>query len=138
ARRLSNSSTPQGGRMSKSTGFRRGSGRGFGRRGTGTVTVIETRVHRSSARNARLAFWVTWFVVGLLSMTIAADRIHPILALLLGFAVGTAVGAVVWAIVRVWPLLRLIWWWIPEISLVLVVVYGWIALARHSTLPLRL
>ena len=66
--------------MFNSTGFGRGSGRGFGRRGVGTVTVIETKVHRSSARNARLAFWLTWFVVGLLAMTIAADRIHPILA----------------------------------------------------------
>ena len=62
--------------MFNSTGFGRGSGRGFGRRGVGTVTVIETKVHRSSARNARLAFWLTWFVVGLLAMTIAADRIH--------------------------------------------------------------
>jgi hypothetical protein len=124
--------------MFNSTGFGRGSGRGFGRRGVGTVTVIETKVHRSSARNARLAFWLTWFVVGLLAMTIAADRIHPILALLLGFAIGTATGAVVWALVRIWPLIRLIWWWTPEISLALGIVYGWTALARATTLPVRL
>ena len=61
---------------------------------------------------------------------IAADRIHPILALLLGFAIGTATGAVVWALVRIWPLIRLIWWWTPEISLALGIVYGWTALAR--------
>ena len=66
--------------------------RGFGR-SSGTVTVIETKVHRSSARKAKVAFWVTAFVVGLLSMTIASDRMHPVLALLLGLVVGVAVGA---------------------------------------------
>ncbi len=111
---------------------------GFGRRGGGTVTVIETRVHRSSIRNARVGFIITAFVVALLTMTIASDRMHPILALLLGLMLGTAVGACVWVLIRIWPVIRLIWWWTPEILLALTVVYGWTALARHTTLPLRM
>ena len=40
--------------------------RRFGGRSTGTVTVIEAKVHRSSARNARMAFILTAVIVGLL------------------------------------------------------------------------
>src|SRR5262245_4868234 len=105
-----------------------GRGGGLGRRGGGTVTVIETRVHRSSIRNARVAFVLTAFVVGLLTTSVASDRMHPILALMLGAFLGTVCGAVVWTVVRVWPVIRLIWWWIPEIALTLGVVYGWTAL----------
>lgn len=116
------------------------SGRSWGRsrKSTGTVTVIEARVHRTSQRNARLAFWVTLFVVGLLAATVAADKIHPILALFVGAALGAVTGALVWTLVRVWPLIRLLWWWTPEILLALTVVYGFTALARHTTTPVRL
>src|SRR5262249_31990700 len=110
---------------------------GFGRRG-GTGTVIETRVVRSSIPNAPVRFIVTAFVVALLTMPIASDRMPPILALLLGLMFGTACGAVVWTVIRIWPIIRLIWWWTPEILLALGVVYGWTALAHHTTLPLRL
>lgn len=117
--------------MPKTTGRR-----GFGR--SGTVTVIETRVHRASARKARLAFVVTAFVTGLLTMTVASDRMHPILALMLGLALGLVTGAIAWTLVRVWPVIRLTWWWTPEILLALAVVYGWVALARHTNLVVRL
>jgi hypothetical protein len=102
------------------------------------VTVIEARVHYSSARHARLAFFVTLVVVALLAATVLADRIHPILALFVGLALGAVTGAVVWAAVRVWPVVRLLWWWTPEITLSLGVVYGFTALARHTTAPVRL
>jgi hypothetical protein len=113
------------------------SGRSY-RRGSGTVTVIEARVHRSSKRNAKLAFWVTLFVVGLLSATVAASYIHPILALFVGVALGILSAAVVYLLVRAWPVIRLLWWWIPEICLALGVVYGFNALAHHTTLYTRL
>src|SRR6266545_5004108 len=92
--------------MSKFSGGRR-SGRSFGRFG-GTVTVIDARMHHSSARNALLGFWVTAVVVTVLAATVWADRMHPILALLAGTALGV------------------------------VVVYGFAALARHTMLPWRL
>ncbi len=105
----------------------------LGRRsGTGTITVIETQVHRSFARNAKLAFYVTAIIVGLLTATIETDRMHPILALIVGAGIGCLVGAIAWVIVRVWPVLRLIWWWLPEILLGLGIVYGWTALAQHT------
>src|SRR5437867_1061237 len=111
--------------MSKSSG-----GRPFARRGNGTVTVIEARVHRSSARNARLGFFVTLVVVTVLTATVLADRMHPILALLAGTLTGAVSGAIVWAAIRIWPVVRLLWWWTPEIMLAVGVVYGFTALAR--------
>ncbi len=89
--------------MSKST-----RSRPFGRKSNATVTVIEAKVHRSSARNARLAFIVAAIVVGLLSAVVAASYVHPIVALFFGFAVGVPTGAVVWALVRVWPVIRVL------------------------------
>jgi hypothetical protein len=104
----------------------------LGRKSAGTVTVLQTKVHRSSARNAKVGFYLTAFIVGLLTATITADRMHPILALFCGAAIGIATGAVVWTVVRIWPVIRLIWWWLPEILLGLTIVYGWTALARNT------
>jgi hypothetical protein len=112
--------------VSKSTrGF------GFGRR-SGTVTVIEQKVLRTSARNARMAFIITALIVGLLTMTVASDHMHPILAGLLAAPVAFLTGGLVWTLVRIWPVLRLIWWWLPEISTGMAAVYGWIALANAT------
>jgi hypothetical protein len=85
-----------------------------------------------------LAFVLTAIVVGLLAMTIAADYIHPILAGMLGAAIGTACGALAWTLVRVWPVIRFIWWWLPEIALTVGLTYGWVQLARHTDLIIRL
>ena len=113
----------------------RGSSRRFG---GGTITVIDARVHRSSARKARVAFILTTVVVALLTMTVASDRMHPVLALLLGLFLGMVFGSVAWALVRIWPALRVIWWWTPEITLALGVVYGWTTLAKATDLVVRL
>jgi hypothetical protein len=112
--------------------------RPFRRHSIGAVTVIDARVHRSSARNARLAFVLTAVIVGLLAAVIAADHFHPILAVFAGTGAGTVTGVIAWALVRVWPVIRLIWWWLPEISLGVGLVYGWTVVARSTTLPVRL
>ena len=118
--------------MSKSSrGF------GFGSR-SGTVTVIEQRVHRSARENARFAYIVTVIVVGLAAMTVASDHMHPILAGLLGGLLGTLAGALAWLLVRIWPVLRLLWWWSLEIVAGLGLTYGWIALANATPAPVTL
>jgi hypothetical protein len=118
--------------VSKSTrGF------GFGRK-SGTVTVIEQQVHRSSARNARMAFIITALIVGILAMTVASDHMHPILAALLAAPIAFVAGLLVWTLVRIWPVLRLLWWWTPEIGAGMALVYGWIALANATPALLTL
>jgi hypothetical protein len=95
-------------------------------------------VHRSAARNAVLAFYVTAITVALLAATVAASYIHPILAIFVGIALGTVTGALAWTLVRVWPVIRLLWWWTLEILLALAVVYGFTALALHTDTTERL
>jgi hypothetical protein len=106
-------------------------GLGFGRR-SGTVTVIEQKVLRTTARNARMAFIVTALIVGILAMTVASDHMHPILAGLLAVPIAFVAGLFVWTLVRIWPVLRLLWWWTPEISAGMALVYGWLALANAT------
>jgi hypothetical protein len=112
-------------------------GLGFGRR-SGTVTVIEQKVLRSSARNARIAFIVTALIVGILAMSVASDHMHPILAGLLAIPIAGVSGLLVWMLVRSWPMLRLLWWWTPEIGAGMALVYGWIALANATPALLTL
>lgn len=101
----------------------------FGGRAGGQITVIDSRFYRSSARNAKVAFYLTIIIVGLLAAVIASDRMHPILGLFYGALIAVPTGAIVWAVVRIWPLLRLIWWWLPEIVLAGGAIYAWTALA---------
>ncbi|MEU4753358.1 hypothetical protein AB0F93_20530 [Micromonospora tulbaghiae] len=102
------------------------------------MTVIEAKVHRSSARNARLAFILTAVIVGLLSAVVAASSIHPILALFTGALIGVPLGGLAWLLVRVWPVLRLLWWWTPEIGITSFLGICWVQLVNHTSTPVTL
>ncbi|MFI1191836.1 hypothetical protein ACH4T9_00935 [Micromonospora sp. NPDC020750] len=106
--------------------------RSFGRQSTGMVTVIEAKVHRSSARNARMAFILTAVIIGILAAVVAASYVHPIIALFVGVVVAVPCGALAWLLVRIWPVLRLLWWWTPEIALTVLLLAGWVQLATHT------
>lgn len=109
----------------------------FGR-GSGTVTVIEDRVRRSSARTAKIAFWVVAVSVALLTATVAASYTHPIIAVLIGITAGIAAGLPVAALIWIWPVLRVLWWWTPEILTATGLLAGWVELAAHTNLITRL
>jgi hypothetical protein len=121
--------------MAKSNG-RSMSRRASGRRGS--ITVIEDHVSRSYTRNAKIAFWVVSIVVGLLAATVLADKFHPIIALVLGGAIGVAVALPIAAVIAIWPVLRVLVWWLPEILAAAGLVYGFVVLAQHTTLAVRL
>ena len=112
-------------------------GGSFGRR-SGTVTVIDEPVRRSSIRTAKIVFHVLWPVIGLLSATVLASTWHPILALFAGIGIGLVVALIAAFLVAIWPVLRTLWWWAPEITLALALVAGWVELADHTTLPYRI
>ncbi|WP_248966183.1 TMEM198/TM7SF3 family protein [Sphaerisporangium perillae] len=117
------------------------SGRSFSRRASGrrgSVTVIEDHVSRSYTRNAKIAFWVVSVVAGLLAATVLADKWHPIVALLLGGVLGVAVALPIAAVIAIWPVLRVIVWWLPEILIATDCVLGFVVLAQHTTLAVRL
>ncbi|MFI6331879.1 hypothetical protein ACIBBG_26660 [Micromonospora chersina] len=102
------------------------------------MTVIEAKVHRSSARNAKVAFILTAIVVGVLAAVVAAAYWHPIVALFVGALVGVPTGAVVWLLVRIWPVLRLVWWWATEIVLAAGLLTAWVQLAGHAPMVVTL
>ncbi|MBQ1061385.1 hypothetical protein KBX43_11670 [Micromonospora sp. C41] len=112
--------------------------RPFGGRSNNTITVIEAKVHRSSARNARLAFILTAVIVGLLSAVVAASSIHPILAVFVGALIGVPLGGLAWLLVRIWPVLRLLWWWTPEIGITTLLGVCWVQLVNHTSTPVTL
>jgi hypothetical protein len=112
-------------------------GGSFGRR-SGTVTVIDEPVRRSSIRTAKIVFHVLWPVIGLLSATVLASKWHPILALLAGIGIGLVTAFIAAVLVAIWPVIRTLWWWAPELTFALVLVAGWVELADHTTLPYRI
>ena len=114
------------------------SNRGMFGRGSGTITVIEEPVMRSYRRKAKIVFYVTWVIVATLAATVAASKWPPVLALFAGLAVGLITAAIAGAIVAAWPVIRAIWWWIPETALCGGLIFGWIELAEHTTLLYRL
>src|SRR4051794_22492568 len=103
-----------------------------------TVTVIEAPTRYSQRRKAIIAFFVTWFTVGLLTATVASHYMHPILGGLLGVTVGAVLGAILFVLIVAWPVLRILWWWLPEITASLVTVYGWMWLMMATPLWLSL
>ena len=114
------------------------SNRGRFGRGSGTITVIEEPVLRSYRRKAKVAFWVISVTIGTLAATAAASKWPPVIALLAGLAFGLLIGAIAGAIVAAWPVLRAIWWWLPEIILAGALITGWIWLSGHIPLIWRL
>jgi hypothetical protein len=110
----------------------------FGRRSGGTVTVIEEPVRRSTMRNAKITFWVLWVVITLLSSTVLASRWHPVLALLAGLLIGAVAAATAGLLVLAWPVIRTIWWWIPEIAALTGLMAGWVWLADRLAFALLL
>jgi hypothetical protein len=109
----------------------------FSRR-SGTVTVIEEPVRRSAARNSQIVFWVAWIATGLLAATVTASMWRPVLALFAGALIGLVIATIAAALVVAWPVLRVIWWWAIEITALTGLIGGWIELASHTALIVRL
>lgn len=100
------------------------------RRRTADVNVIDPGLRRSVRRRAGIALFVVGVPVWLIAAMVAAAHMHVILALLLGVLVGAVAGFLVAAVVFVWPVVRVIWHWFPEITLAASLVLSLDMLAR--------
>jgi hypothetical protein len=109
----------------------------FGQRG-GTVTVIEQPVMRNYMRKAKIVFWIILVAGTLLSASILSSKWQPVLALIVGALLSMVVAAIAASIVAAWPVIRVIWWWLPELALTGGMVTGWAELASHTGLILRI
>lgn len=103
-----------------------------------SVAVIEAPIARSYRRKAIIAFFVTTPAVGLLAGIVIGEYLHPILGFILGMLLGAVVGVTVAVFIAVWPVLRVLWHWLPEIALTCGFVYGWTALMQSASLPVSL
>src|SRR5690349_11515280 len=102
----------------------------FGGRPVGAVAVVEAPVSISYARKARITFLTVAVSVGAVVAMVLAVFAHPVLAVLIGILAGLVCGFVAAVLVRVWPVLRVLWWWSPEITLGTLVVLVPAVLAR--------
>ncbi|MEV4009603.1 hypothetical protein AB0J35_03815 [Nonomuraea angiospora] len=108
--------------------------RGFGRR-DGCITVIENNVLYSYRRTAKITFYVTLAIVGLFAAVISTYYLPPIAAVPVGLVAGTIIGGLIASVIAIWPVLRAIWWWLPELSLVLSLIGIW-AYLQDQTNPI--
>ncbi|WP_412517451.1 hypothetical protein K8Z49_01450 [Actinomadura madurae] len=76
-------------------------------------------------------------MVGLLAATVAASYWHPILALAAGLLIGIAVALPVAGFIAAWPVIRVLWWWTPEIVTVSLIVLGFAALSTYTSVVVR-
>jgi hypothetical protein len=112
----------------------------FGGRTVGAVAVVEAPVSISYARKARITFLTVAVSVAAMVAMVLAVFAHPVLAVLIGILTGLVCGFVAAVLVRVWPVLRVLWWWSPEITIGALVVlvpavlarveYPWLALLQ--------
>jgi hypothetical protein len=96
----------------------------------GAVAVVEAPVSISYARKARITFLTVAVSVAAVTAMVLAVFAHPVLAVLIGIVAGLVCGFVAAVLVRVWPVLRVLWWWSPEITIGALVVLGPAVLAR--------
>ncbi|MGH7487401.1 MAG: hypothetical protein ACREMY_17635, partial [bacterium] len=90
-------------------------------------------VDRSQTTKARRAWILVGIITGLLTMVIGSDYMHPILAVFLGAFAGVVLGGLVALWIWTWPIVRVIWWWLPETLATGGLVAGWNELAHHYT-----
>lgn len=105
----------------------------FGDRSVASVSLVEQSVARWYAHQARVAFYVTAVVAGLLSMAVLSIGRTVAVAAIFGVLVGVVCGFAVAIIVRVWPVLRVLWWWSLEIAILTLVIVVWSVLSRSTS-----
>jgi hypothetical protein len=94
----------------------------FGDRPAEAVAIVEAPVSRSYARKARIAFVSVTAVAGALGTVSLATVMAVVPAVVLGCVAGAVCGLAVAVVVRVWPVLRVLWHWAAEIATLSAVV----------------
>lgn len=89
----------------------------FGDRPATAISVVEPSVSRWYAQRARLVFYVVSIVAGAASTGLLSVTRPVAAAVFVGALIGLAVGFTAAVLVRVWPVLRVLWWWALEIAL---------------------
>ena len=95
----------------------------FGQRPVTAMTLVDAPVSRSYGQKARLAFVAGGGVCAVLSAFVFyASGMSGLAAVPLGALAGAAFGAAFGVLVVCWPVLRVLWWWLVEIVVGVVVL----------------
>ncbi|MFI1995707.1 hypothetical protein [Actinoplanes sp. NPDC020271] len=86
------------------------------------MTLVETPVSRWYVKRARLTFICVSLIVWASSAAIGSAFVPLLVAMSAGLVAGVVVGLVAALLVRVWPVLRVLWWWSLEITIGVAVV----------------
>ncbi|ROP32831.1 hypothetical protein EDD30_5780 [Couchioplanes caeruleus] len=108
-------------------------GRLFDRSSVGAVAIVEPPVSQWYARRAGTAALVVGLASDALVTAVLSVFCPLLLAVVLGALTGLVCALVAAVLVRVWPVLRVLWWWSIESTAAVVVVGGWVALAHLSS-----
>jgi hypothetical protein len=95
-----------------------------------TITIVDPPVSQWYVRRAGTAALVIGLALDAVVTAVASVFGSLWLAVLLGALAGVLSAAATYVLVRVWPVLRVLWWWFFEISAAMVVFGGWAALAH--------
>jgi hypothetical protein len=82
------------------------------------------------ARRAGVAALVVGLAYGVLVTAVLSVFCPLLLAVVLGALAGVLCAFVAAVLVRIWPVLRTLWWWSIEITTAAVVAGGWVVLAH--------
>jgi hypothetical protein len=104
----------------------------------GAIAVVEAPVSISYARKARITFLTVAVSVGAVVAMVLAVFAHPVLAVLIGILTGLVCGFVAAVLVRVWPVLRVLWWWSTEITIGVLLVLAPSVLSHETSAWLAL
>jgi hypothetical protein len=102
------------------------------------VSVVEPSMWRWYAHRARIAFFATWAISGVLAAAVAVVLLPrsaagtAMYAALLGAVVGAVCGFAAAVVVQAWPVLRVLWWWLLEIAMAATLLIVWWLLAQVS------
>ncbi|RZU50684.1 hypothetical protein EV385_2462 [Krasilnikovia cinnamomea] len=102
----------------------------FARQPIGAVAIVETPVSQWYARKARITVAVVGLAVDALVTAVLSVFCPLLLAIVLGAVAGLVCGVVAGVLVRVWPVLRVLWWWSFELIAALLVVGGPVTIAH--------
>ena len=80
----------------------------------GTVAIVDAPVSQWYVRRARLTFLVVGFTTAVMSCAAVAMFAPLLPAVALCIPIGLVCGFAAAATVRVWPVLRALWWWSIE------------------------
>lgn len=105
-------------------------GKLFGESPVGAVAVVEPPVSQWYARRARVTAWVAGLATDAVVTAVLSVFCPLLLAVVFGVLAGVLCGLVAGVLVRVWPVLRVLWWWSIEITAATFVVGGAVVLAH--------